>query len=847
MNLPYWLAQALEAMPVLALVYLGLGVPVALVLLPRCDWRQRATVLAVAFAAAPALLTLWMFVLGTLGGAQQKALLRPDLILGGVLVMMGVATGAAWVKMRRTSALQSAPESPFAFDERLLMLLILLAVVIRWVVTAFWTFTTYDALWVYGYQGRLYFEHGFIPPNIGYYPQFLSLQYAFAQIMVGRIDDHAARMVIPFLHVGSILAVYVLGRRLLDNRRIGIIAAALWAFYPHVSEWAHEGDLEIPLAFLFTLAALFFLQAWISPEKGLRRHYAVLSGLMLGVALWTKPTAGGFVWGVLLLVAIDGLAAWWRAAPLRLDLRSIFQQWYPRFEAAFITGLACVPIGGIWYLRNVLLGHNPIDLPHFSWLDRARRSGDLFGWLLLAGFVLLAWLYVRRVGILDKEKRTHYSVSLLIASSGYALIWLGALASMPTFNPARFDPPMSYITLAEAALMLAGSGIMSVGLYRVWQLGANLETNTTISRMGWALLLALPYFVTWFYSYSYHYRLSFAIVPLLLLPTAVLLARWLPHPPTGVRRIAYVGLLVLVCIPGLIGTYWNAARDKDWLWSDKFPDDTARYKEHNPDMVIVAEQLQYFINDYDRDPVVVAPGEQRLPFFFPLMTIITNTVPTRLDELEGVTHYIYGSQPEWRYQDEHIPPQQNQIVSALGREDVMQRKLRYTDGTFRYELYEVHLENRQRISTDYLYQQPDEVVFGDFARLVGYAMSNSQLAGNNIFYGMTFEVLKTPDQDYKLALHLVNVDDGKVYHESDGYLAQGEHGYYSALLWDAGEMIATSGLVVKETDAGAFIPGKYVLLVTFYTEDADGTRHYVPVTVNGETTDGYRIPNFQFN
>src|SRR5262249_40417587 len=48
-----------------------------------------------------------------------------------------------------------------------------------------------------------------------------------------------------------------------------------------------------------------------------------------------------------------------------------------------------------------------------------------------------------------------------------------------------------------------------------------------VKRFGWMYLLGLPYFITWFYSYSYHYRLSFAVVPLMLMPTAVILARWL--------------------------------------------------------------------------------------------------------------------------------------------------------------------------------------------------------------------------------------------------------------------------------------------------------------------------------
>ena len=31
----------------------------------------------------------------------------------------------------------------------------------------------------------------------------------------------------------------------------------------------------------------------------------LIAGLLLGGAMWTKPTAGAFIWGVLLLLALD--------------------------------------------------------------------------------------------------------------------------------------------------------------------------------------------------------------------------------------------------------------------------------------------------------------------------------------------------------------------------------------------------------------------------------------------------------------------------------------------------------------------------------------------------------------
>ena len=257
MPLPDWLTATLSMIPALLWVYVGLGLPWALVVLPRRDWSQRVSALGLGFAFGPLLLTAWMFVLGSIGA------LRIDMILAGLLVMTVIGVGLAWRK-RQPSPNTISPV-PLAVDEKLLLALIVIAVGIRWLSIAFWPFTAYDSLWVFGYEGRLYTLLNAIPTHIDYYPQFIPLQYSFTQLLAGGVDDHAARAVIGFTHIGSILAAWMLGQRLF-NRRVGIIAAALWALYPHVGEWARFGDLEIPVTFLFTAAAAFFLQAWTQPD-----------------------------------------------------------------------------------------------------------------------------------------------------------------------------------------------------------------------------------------------------------------------------------------------------------------------------------------------------------------------------------------------------------------------------------------------------------------------------------------------------------------------------------------------------------------------------------------------------
>ena len=256
---PSWIEAALPGLLPCLWVYAGLGLPWAFAAAPRRDWQSRPLIAALALALGPAWLTAWMLALGLLGAQLDQPMLTTAWIMPGSLVISLLGMGLAW--RRRQPAPTPSRNTALAADEKLIIALIIIAVALRWLHTAYFPFTAYDALWVFGYQGRLFALEGMVPNSIDYYPPFLSLQFAFVQILTGAINDHAARMILPFMHIGGILAATLLGQRLL-NRRVGLIVAALWSLHPFVGQWSFRGDLELTLSFTFTLAALFLLEAW---------------------------------------------------------------------------------------------------------------------------------------------------------------------------------------------------------------------------------------------------------------------------------------------------------------------------------------------------------------------------------------------------------------------------------------------------------------------------------------------------------------------------------------------------------------------------------------------------------
>ena len=812
-----WINAALAGCLPSLWMSLGLGLPWALALLSTRQWRSRALVAALALIMGPAWMSAWMLALGVLGAEWRMRLLQPELILAGSLLIALCGAMIAWRK--RAAYTPGAPAPPLALDEKLILILIIAAVILRWIHTAFWTFTWYDSLWVYGYQARLYFLEGVIPRAIDYYPQFLQLQFAYAQIVTGAINDHAARMIMPPLQIGGILAVYLLGAQLI-NRRVGIIAAGLWSLHPFVGRWSIIGDLELPLAFIVTLAATFFLRAWLAAEQAEdRRRDAILAGIMLGVALFTKPTAGGLVWGILLLMAIEWLRTGF--APSR---------WMPRFRVVCWAGLASLPLGGVWYIRNLLLGHDAVTFPHGFWLTQARRSGDYLSWLALA-------LAVAVVAIAIKRRLNFRRASL--ASLGLALMIGALLASNPILFPGRFDPPGSIIRAEEALAILAGLALIGWGLRLHHLPRSGARASPKLAAVSWALLLALPYFLTFFFSYSYHYRLGFAVVPLLILPTAWGLCLILPLDAIArwgrIRRGAYHAALILLCMPGVLAVAVDLDWSRVWLLDERLAGATQKYQVANPSLMEVVFGLRDYQRETASEPRVLAPGEERLPFFFPQMQIWDRTVQTLDDYADlGATHIIYGAKARQAYLRAGLDPRRTQLLAALGREDLFQLQASHYDGAYSYELYfGPDMSPRFREPTgEFVSNIHDQrVLFGEDLRLRAEDAYPKQIHRDTpITLQTIWQAQNVSEHDIIFALQLFNLDSGRIEQEWPFQLAGARHGHYAAPLWQQGELIRDTQVFRFPADSRIPWGGNYVMRLG--ARDSDSGEN-LPLSVDG--------------
>lgn len=788
--MPYWIANTLAALPAFAVMYGLLGLSLALLLLPRADWGRRAEVLALGIFTGAAAVTAWMFVLGLLGA------LTPEWTWVGVLLATAGAALVLALRVRRMGARSVPLRLPLAWDERLLMALIGAALAVRAVVIAYWPFTAYDTLWVYGYLGRLFMLKEAIPASVGYYPPYLALQYSFGQMAFGAVDDHAARAGLLVLHLGTILAVYALGERLF-GRRAGVYAAALWALYPHVGEWSRAGDLEILLTGLFALAGAYLISAW---HKRSRRD-ALLAGLMLGIGLWTKPTMGAFVWGM----ALFAPAEIWR-------VRGRLREAWPRVQLLGWALAAAVPLGGVWYVRNALLGHEVIVLPSGFWLTLAARSGAELGWPLLGLLVYCAFA-------LFGPFRQRPPLRPLLG--GLALIALGMLPSL--IDPRRIAP-LEWLALA------AGGALVLWALAAQARAAWDAPLRRDMANVGWALLLAAPFVVTWFYSYSYHYRLSFPAVPFLVLPTALIAARWLPLLTVrAAARAAAGGLLVVLALPGVVSAVPDVNAGWEYLWTDALPDDHARYSSGNAALMTVVDGLEVWREQHPGERLrVFAPGVLRLPFFFPEDDIRTTETPTRLDALAGAPYFVYGM-PETAGAYGSVAAESNQVMNALGRTDIMRLAWGRDDGNFRYDVYELNLDVREAAPSINA-PPPGRVEIGGMIEYLGHDLGGLDLwPGRRIVSHLYWRVLSEIPRDYTVFIHLLD-PDGRLIATWDGVTAPSAYGAYRTTLWQPGEIISDERRLELPQDAPEEGQG-YQIAIGLYDPQ---TQQRLPITLDGQ-------------
>ncbi len=647
--------------------FLGIGIPWALALLPGEDWQDRATVLTLGLALGPLFGTLWLFVLGTWGSFDLPGVIIGPIVLG-LAGLVAIRLRGRPSDVRPEHGAHGAQASAqLSGVSRLVIGLIAVGFIIHLLTTMFWTFIYYDTLWTYGYEPRVYLLNNRIPEWIEYYPKLVHLTYAFATFIAGQISDYAARAAIPWFIFTSIMMAYLVGWRLWRKRSIGILTAGLWFLTPAVFQWSFSGDLEHTVAIYFTGATIFFLLAW----RSYHWRYAIIAGLMFGGALWTKPTAVSWALGVMLLVGVTAVTLltpvdWNRLfgintpppdQPLRMFAR--------KFQIAAVTGLVSIPIGGLWYLRNIAMGHDAVIMPPNYWNDLAQRSGMQFHWLLiimtLAGGYGIHYAWQRMPQGMPGQRRSILQIGL-----GLALFYLGTIPSIINPNDTVINwvighyQPRGRLTLLEVILIVIGLALLVHQLYPLWRTSSANTRATTVQ----TVLIIAPFTIVWFFFYSYQSRLMFTLIPILAGFVAALMDHWLiPLTSQGQwrRRALYVGLTAL----GLVGPIALTGFNLRYIMQGVDTDEE-KYAVLNPSLVAVANDIraQAVTHGGDETLTMYTFNEHRLHFFFPQFSKVYHwDVPTRLEELDPSTRILIGgSKAEYVWQ--HVAGEYPNQISA---------------------------------------------------------------------------------------------------------------------------------------------------------------------------------------
>jgi hypothetical protein len=372
----------------------------------------------------------------------------------------------------------------------------------------------------------------------------------------------------------------------------------------------------------------------------------------------------------------------------------------------------------------------------------------------------------------------------------------------------------THLRIVEYALIGIGVALILWAAWPAWRALSSPWRGATLI----LLAFVLPYFVTWFWSYSYHFRLSFPIVPLLVTLLAALVCEAVAGlQATRARVLAGAALVLALAVPG----WWAVLTALEPAATGALATDDIKIARGNPALMALVDFLRAEREKLGRPLHVVAPGELRLSFFFPQDDIQGDVFPLWLDDIADVDYYIDSSVSHKLYdiRGELF----NQIVASRTRAEVMQRVFTTDDGNFRFSAYTV--DNAARFTRP-APNGPIGAQIGDFARLEGYDLSTlRQYPGEALYLTLHWGALGPAALDYSVFIHLWDPVNERLIAQWDSQPMEhaffvwqdvpGEHFNvpYPTRLWQAGEFIRDDRRMVVPEDAP---PGTYELRVGLF-------------------------------
>ncbi|ABD12617.1 hypothetical protein ThrDRAFT_03496 [Frankia casuarinae] len=326
------------------------------------------------------------------------------------------------------------------------------------------------------YWGRLahytyWYDHPF-----GGWAQIAAYAWVTDAFGRGATGVSAAREFMLWVHVASCVLVYLFARRLDVRRPYAVTAVALFSLSP-LALWFQR------MVFLDNIMVMWLLAALVMAAAPRRRvRTAVLAGLAVSVAFWSKESALVFLPGVYLMVWINHRRRNLRAASLG-------------FAAAAVAGPGAFVVfaaarGELHQLRRAVEFQLFTRQSSGSVLDRGSSAWNLVGfWLGLDAILLAAGLVAAIAGLLVPRLRVPsvllVSQALLLLREGYlpypyvvgmlpfAALCVAGLADHLHPRPGPATTTARLRLAAVASVVVAGLAVLS------WQWGPVLVDATS--------------------------------------------------------------------------------------------------------------------------------------------------------------------------------------------------------------------------------------------------------------------------------------------------------------------------------------------------------------------------------
>ena len=195
----------------------------------------------------------------------------------------------------------------------------------------------------------MYENHG-IPliagPSIGIemsanFPPLFSALGAYYYIQMGLIEDFYLRVIPPVMGILTVLATYKIGE-VLAGKKYGIISALFLAITPLFFRYSVYATSYSILTFFGTISVLFLFLAIIRGDT----RYWIMCGVFYGFALLTSYLA-------IYLAPFFIIALIYYFIKKKSGFRA-------NTKIVFLLVSSTLIIGGVWYLRNLVLLGNPI-------------------------------------------------------------------------------------------------------------------------------------------------------------------------------------------------------------------------------------------------------------------------------------------------------------------------------------------------------------------------------------------------------------------------------------------------------------------------------------------------------